>query len=139
MIPRRQKRPGWRGFTTVELLVVILIIAILTGLIASAVFVFIGGQAHKNTETMRLKLHKGMKFNAEESLGASAIRDTDGDGVPEIVDGWGRPIAFFRWGTGNPDLDALARSGAGTLNRDTEDPFHKLMDQNWQSTNPPVG
>jgi len=232
----------------VELLVVILILAVLTGLIASAVFVVIGGQAQKNTETMLRKLHdgvqqqwseaskefrspeksapspyvlqlaggdparaqviwmklqlrrefpmsydeilrpwgthtelqgdlkqipsyvlaiqnrnsantnsggiytesaacllialenhphKGMKFNAEESLGASAIRDTDGDGVPEIVDSWGRPIVFFRWGTGNPALDALARNvrDPNRRDRDSEDPFHKLMDGNWQSGN----
>jgi type VI secretion system (T6SS) baseplate-like injector VgrG/VCBS repeat protein/FG-GAP repeat protein len=31
----------------------------------------------------------GMAFNAEESLGADAIQDTNGDGVPEIVDGFG--------------------------------------------------
>jgi len=83
--------------------------------------------------------HKGMKFDAEEALGASAIRDTDGDGVPEIVDGWGKAIAFFRWGTGNQALDALARGGTGTLNRDTEDPNHKLMDSNWNNSNNTVG
>jgi hypothetical protein len=40
------------------------------------------------------------------------IGDTDGDGVPEILDGWGTPIRFLRWApghisnmqTGNPEL-----------------------------------
>ncbi|MBI1913633.1 MAG: prepilin-type N-terminal cleavage/methylation domain-containing protein [Planctomycetes bacterium] len=248
MIPRMQKRPGQRGFTTLELLVVLLIISVLVGLVAVAVFPLISGQSQKNTETLLRKLHegvqqqwseaskqyrnldsssllynyvlpnlaggdparaqviclklllrrefpmsyaeiqrpgmgiipdtdlppissyvaaiqnripvntnsngiftesaacllialqnhphKGMKFNAEETLGASAIRDTDNDGVPEIVDGWGKPIAFFRWGTGNPDLNALARNARGNLDRDTEDPFHKLMDTSWQSNYP---
>jgi len=27
------------------------------------------------------------------------IQDTDGDGVPEIVDAWGTPIRFYRWPT----------------------------------------
>jgi prepilin-type N-terminal cleavage/methylation domain-containing protein len=27
------------------------------------------------------------------------IKDTDGDGVPEIVDGWGTPVRFYRWPT----------------------------------------
>jgi prepilin-type N-terminal cleavage/methylation domain-containing protein len=86
--------------------------------------------------------HKGMKFNAEESLGASAIKDTDGDGVPEIIDGYGNPIAFFRWGTQayavNPppgvSLDGLAKNvGSSNRDRDVEDPTHKLMDANWQT------
>jgi prepilin-type N-terminal cleavage/methylation domain-containing protein len=28
------------------------------------------------------------------------VADTDGDGLPEFIDGWGRPIAFRRWPTG---------------------------------------
>jgi prepilin-type N-terminal cleavage/methylation domain-containing protein len=30
----------------------------------------------------------------------SAIQDTDGDGIPEFIDGWGRPIRFLRWAPG---------------------------------------
>jgi hypothetical protein len=30
----------------------------------------------------------------------SEIQDTDDDGIPEIVDGWGRPIEFLRWAPG---------------------------------------
>jgi prepilin-type N-terminal cleavage/methylation domain-containing protein len=79
---------------------------------------------------------KGQKFSAEETLGAHAIKDTDGDGVPEIVDGWGKPVLFFRWGTGNPDLDASYTSARGLLDRDTEDPAHKLMDASWNPVHP---
>ncbi len=25
------------------------------------------------------------------------VQDTDGDGLPEFVDGWGQPLQFFRW------------------------------------------
>jgi hypothetical protein len=28
------------------------------------------------------------------------IGDTDGDGAPEFLDGWGRPISFIRWAPG---------------------------------------
>jgi len=28
------------------------------------------------------------------------VRDTDGDGLPEFIDGWNRPIMFKRWPTG---------------------------------------
>ena len=31
---------------------------------------------------------------------SSEVKDTDGDGVPEIVDGWGQPIRFLRWAPG---------------------------------------
>ena len=25
------------------------------------------------------------------------VQDTDGDGLPEFVDAWGKPLQFFRW------------------------------------------
>jgi hypothetical protein len=31
---------------------------------------------------------QGTAFNPEEALGASPLKDTDSDGVPEIQDGW---------------------------------------------------
>lgn len=30
----------------------------------------------------------------------SSIADTDGDGAPEFIDGWGHPIQFLRWAPG---------------------------------------
>ena len=30
----------------------------------------------------------------------SDIGDTDNDGLPEFLDGWGRPISFIRWPAG---------------------------------------
>lgn len=50
--------------------------------------------------------------SALESFGASEIGDTDGDGLNEFVDGFGRPIQWIRWPTGygegitryNPDM-----------------------------------
>jgi prepilin-type N-terminal cleavage/methylation domain-containing protein len=81
--------------------------------------------------------HSNMKFNAEEALGASAIKDTDGDGVPEIVDGWGKPINFYRWSCLNPDIMQIALDkGMKPVARDTEDPDRKLMDASWQQNNP---
>ena len=38
----------------------------------------------------------GSMFTREEFTD-NEIRDTDQDGVPEFVDGWGEPIQFFRW------------------------------------------
>jgi hypothetical protein len=39
----------------------------------------------------------GLKWDAEGTLGASSVRDTDGDGVKEIVDNWGKAIYFVRY------------------------------------------
>ncbi len=35
----------------------------------------------------------------ETDFGTSEFRDTDGDGLMEFVDGWGRPLRFYRWPT----------------------------------------
>lgn len=34
---------------------------------------------------------------AADSLSISEVGDTDGDGMKEVLDAWGRPIAFIRW------------------------------------------
>jgi prepilin-type N-terminal cleavage/methylation domain-containing protein len=68
---------------------------------------------------------RGFKFNAEEGLGGGAIKDTDGDGLPEIVDGWGKAVGFCRWGVGNPDLLALASSNRSDPNETA------LTSSNW--------
>ncbi len=33
------------------------------------------------------------------------VADTDGNGLPEFIDGWGRPIFFLRWAPGFNDSD----------------------------------
>ncbi len=35
----------------------------------------------------------------ESEFSSSEVRDTDGDGLLEFVDGWGRPLRFYRWPT----------------------------------------
>ena len=37
---------------------------------------------------------------AMEQFNQSEIGDTDGNGWPEFLDGWGRPIFFLRWAPG---------------------------------------
>jgi prepilin-type N-terminal cleavage/methylation domain-containing protein len=75
----------------------------------------------------------GQKFDADEALGPGAIRDTDGDGIPEIVDGWGNALGFCRWGTDYPALDDqnTTAKNAQRLDRDTEDTNHALMNPTW--------
>ncbi len=51
------------------------------------------------------------------------IGDTDGDGLLEFLDGWGRPIQFVRWSTGFvSDLQPLTAAGNRDPNND-HDPF----------------
>lgn len=40
---------------------------------------------------------------ALEQIPPSNIGDTDGDGMPEVLDGWGRPLGFVRWPVGFED------------------------------------
>jgi prepilin-type N-terminal cleavage/methylation domain-containing protein len=50
-----------------------------------------------------LILTKGPLFDTEPpsaaDLKALEVVDTDGDGIPEIVDAWGQPLRFYRWPT----------------------------------------
>jgi hypothetical protein len=40
---------------------------------------------------------------ALEQIPSSNIGDIDGDGMPEVLDGWGRPLGFVRWPVGFED------------------------------------
>jgi hypothetical protein len=40
----------------------------------------------------------GSVFNSDEFTPAE-VRDTDNDGLPEFIDGWGNPLLFYRWPT----------------------------------------
>lgn len=49
---------------------------------------------------------------ARTLFGESTIGDTDGDGAPEFLDGWGHPIGFLRWA---PGFDSQIQSNANLL------------------------
>ncbi|TWT74174.1 type II secretion system protein [Allorhodopirellula solitaria] len=58
---------------------------------------------------------------AIDSIPSASIGDTDGDGMREILDGWGRPLGFIRWPVGYiNDDDALVDQTIP----DDFDPFH---------------
>lgn len=40
----------------------------------------------------------GSIFNADD-FNDREVKDTDGDGLPEFVDAWGKPLQFYRWPT----------------------------------------
>lgn len=59
-----------------------------------------------------------------EQFAENEIGDTDGDGWPEFIDGWGRPIYFFRWAPGFIPLynaDTTLQSGDGVRQHDPFD------------------
>jgi len=49
----------------------------------------------------------------EGEFSTSEVKDTDGDGLMEFVDGWGRPLRFYRWPT------RLLRCGEDAFTGDT--------------------
>ena len=73
---------------------------------------------HQGSECLYLII-SSMRDGEQSSLEyftSSEIGDTDGDGMPEILDGWGYPIEFLRWAPGyrsdasNPVLTHQERS-----------------------------
>lgn len=86
----------------------------------------------------------GVSFQVD-TLGPYAL-DTNKDGLKELIDGWGTPIAFFRFPTSNDDatiplnndLDsqnpAPANSTAASY-RDPYDPQGYLQNKTWNSEN----
>ncbi len=89
--------------------------------------------AFRGVNALLIALQKpeaGMRFDAEEALGAGAIKDTDGDGLPEIVDGLGS-AAFFEFisGAGAQRFDIGAGAANGLLQvdvADADDGFHRM-------------
>lgn len=41
----------------------------------------------------------GYSPSGTDAFGATEFRDTDGNGKLEFIDGWGRPLRFYRWPT----------------------------------------
>jgi hypothetical protein len=58
---------------------------------------------------------------------AQDIGDFDGDGAPEFLDGWGRPIGFLRWPAGFVKHSDLM-SGDAQNDHDPFDPFRRDLD-----------
>jgi len=57
---------------------------------------------HQGAECLHLILSSNTVDGvpAIESLQARDVGDTDGDGMPEVLDPWGKPVAFMRWPVG---------------------------------------
>src|SRR5262249_39905345 len=79
----------------------------------------------------------GIAFNSD-NVGTGAVGDTDNNGLQEIVDGWKRPLRFWRWPTGNNEIDALNPAQPGNKSysfRDPQDPGGLLLGPGfWNNT-----
>lgn len=64
-------------------------------------------------------------------LGSSYVADYDGDTIPELLDGWGEPLTFFRFPSQNPYLQAAqpANKNVKAKYADPLDPDGMLL--NW--------
>jgi prepilin-type N-terminal cleavage/methylation domain-containing protein len=65
-----------------------------------------------------------------------AIADTNGDGINELVDAWGTPLAFYRFAWNNAKLQAANPATPGSRNFKYSDPIDTggtLMNDSWGS------
>src|SRR5262249_50240188 len=60
---------------------------------------------------------------------SGVFHDTDNDGLKEICDAWGTPMAFFRFPTGNAELEATAPKAGTSL--DQMDSKGTLLNASW--------
>jgi prepilin-type N-terminal cleavage/methylation domain-containing protein len=65
----------------------------------------------------------GFEPDALEFFRPDEIGDIDKDGAPEFWDGWGRPIAFFRWAPGFSSPLSLVQNSDPTQAHDPMDPW----------------
>ncbi len=66
-------------------------------------------------ESIQVGETNGLDFFKQSEIG-----DTDGDGMPELLDGWGNPIHFIRWA---PGFDGIR---SNLHRKDSPDPFDPL-------------
>jgi len=85
--------------------------------------------AHQGAECLYLIL-SGMRDgdkSALEYFSTAEIGDVDGDGMPEILDGWGSPITFIRWPAGYTRESAVGSlTSQSTDHIAAPDPFDPL-------------
>jgi prepilin-type N-terminal cleavage/methylation domain-containing protein len=67
---------------------------------------------------------RGGKFFSADHFTSQEIGDTNGDGAPELIDGWGNPLMFYRWPTLNDDMAGIDPDKKGV---DPGDPLGALQ------------
>jgi prepilin-type N-terminal cleavage/methylation domain-containing protein len=92
---------------------------------------------HQDSEClyMIVSAMRDLASNGLDFLHEGEIGDTDGDGMPEILDAWGKPIAFIRWPAGflvhpGKDLEWGVSGVDDDANTNTDD----FSEAGWPST-----
>lgn len=75
---------------------------------------------------MALKTNRDGVSHSEDLL-APFIRDTNNDKIPELVDGWGEPLYFYRFATGNAEMQAKVPNSIKVPFLDPLDPRGRLI------------
>lgn len=76
------------------------------------------------------RTRRGVEQSAD-FLSPNEKQDTDGDGIPEICDAYGKALAFFRWPTppsGDPNFTMLTAAPPGGVNPNPSAPFQDPQD-----------
>ncbi len=135
---RRRQRPGEKGFTLVELLVVLVILGLIMSFAAPQVFKYLGGaktdsagiQIERLSTALDLyRLEVGRYPSSSDGLevllepppdtpaGKPILRKADA-----LIDPWGRPYQYLSPGEhGEYDLFSLGRDGADGGDGEDED------------------
>ena len=82
-------------------------------------YVNLESKATASSELLYVALTMGTELGSEGSViefNSREAMDTDGDGLMELVDGWGKPLRFYRW----PTSLVLAPSNSPTEPRPVE-------------------
>lgn len=70
-----------------------------------------------------------------DSFSESQIGDVDGDGMPEILDSWGRPIEFLRWAPGYRGYPGLDQQwGTAGVDDDSNGIVNDSAEAGWPGT-----
>lgn len=84
----------------------------------------------------------GVPSTGTDAFLTQEVADTDNDGLPEFVDGWGNPLRFYRWPTrlfkpaGLLGNDGAA--GAATVDDDNTGTMDDVEDLGWPGTDDAV-
>ena len=66
--------------------------------------------------------------DARGQFAADEVGDTDSNGLPEFIDGWGRPIFFLRWAPGFNDSDCQCNIFVAQDRLDADREYHDPFD-----------
>ncbi|MDA0809084.1 MAG: prepilin-type N-terminal cleavage/methylation domain-containing protein [Planctomycetota bacterium] len=79
----------------------------------------------------------GVPLTAVDDFSTREVADTDNDGLPEFIDGWGNPLRFYRWPTrlfkpyGLFGLDGVPGGAGDDAGSPTGADFNDLYEIGW--------